>query len=153
MRTLYFDIDGTLLLGSFGDPKPALVDGAFERAVRRAGIERLVCVGNVVHIVRTLESSKRPIDGHATIFRTCQGVFQDERWFRSVTSLVLDPSERARHIELGGDWYWVDDLAERYCEHSQLTPLFEAHAGGRIFVPVPDGDGEDVLTWLGRLPG
>jgi hypothetical protein len=153
VRTLYFDIDGTLLLGSFGDPKPALADGAFERAVRRAGVERLVCVGNVVHIVRTLEAGPRPIDGHATVFRTCQGVFQDEAWFRRVTSLVLDPSERARHIETADDWYWVDDLAERYCAQSELTALFEEHAGGRIFVPVPDGDGADVLAWLERLPG
>lgn len=41
MKTLYFDIDGTILPLDAPGPKPALADGALERVVREAGFERL----------------------------------------------------------------------------------------------------------------
>lgn len=87
------------------------------------------------------------------VFRVCQGVFDDERWFRSVTGLVSDPTARARAIDEAGDWFWVDDLAAEYCATSARSDLFAAHAGGRILVPSPDGDGADVLAWLAGLRG
>lgn len=150
MRTLYFDIDGTLLLGSFGDPKPALAGGAFERAVRQAGVERLVCVGNVVHIVHALERL-RPTDGLGTVLRVCQGVFEDEAWFRAATTLCRDPARRAAEIDTGADWLWVDDLAATHCAEAGLADLYRVHVGGRILAPRPDDDGADVLAWLARL--
>lgn len=150
VRTLYFDIDGTLLRGSFGAPKARLAQGAFERAVRAADVERLVCVGNVVAIVRTLERGQR-VDGHGMVLRVCQGVFEDEAWFRRVTDLVADPAARAAAIDEARDWFWVDDLAERYCVTAGRADLFRAHAGTRILVPAPDGDGGDVLRWLAGL--
>lgn len=152
MRTLYFDIDGTLLLGSFGAPKPALAGGAFERLVRAAGFERLVCVGNVVAIVRTLERSA-PVDGLGMVLRVCQGVFEDEGWFRSVTTLIDDPAERARTAvgSSGRDWFWCDDLAEHYCEQAALGASYREHAGTRILAPTPDGDGRDLAEWLAGL--
>lgn len=152
MRTLYFDIDGTLLLGSFGAPKPALAAGAFERLVRAAGFERLVCVGNVVNIVRTLEKS-RPVDGLAMVLRVCQGVFEDEAWFRRVTTLVDDPAARARAVlgSSGLDWFWIDDLAAHYCEQADLAAAYREHVGTRILVPTPDGDGRDLAGWLAGL--
>jgi hypothetical protein len=152
MRTLYFDIDGTLLLGSFGAPKPALADGAFERLVRAAGFERLVCVGNVVQIVRTLEKSA-PVDGLGMVLRVCQGVFEDARWFRRVITLIDDPEERARTVvESGGaDWFWIDDLAEHYCAQAALGAAYLEHAGTRILAPTPEGDGRDLAEWLSAL--
>ena len=153
MRTLYFDIDGTLLLGSFGQPKPALAGGAFERAVRAAGVERLVCVGNVVEIVRQLERWGRgpPVDGLGVVLRVCQGVFEDEAWFRASTTLVADPARRALAIDPTTDWWWCDDLAAKYCDACGVPGLLQG-AGGRILVPVPDGDGTDVLGWLSAFP-
>lgn len=152
MRTLYFDIDGTLLLGSFGAPKPALAGGAFERLVRGAGFERLVCVGNVVQLVRTLERSQ-PVDGLGMVLRVCQGVFEDEAWFRSVTTLIDDPAARARTVlaDGGADWRWIDDLAAHYCKEAGLAHAYREHAGARIFVPTSDGDGQDVAGWLAGL--
>lgn len=152
MRTLYFDIDGTLLLGSFGAPKPALAGGAFERLVRGAGFERLVCVGNVVQIVRTLERSQ-PVDGLGVVLRVCQGVFEDEAWFRSVTTLIADPAARARTVLAAGgsDWFWLDDLAAEYSAQADLAAAYREHAGARILAPTPDGDGQDVAGWLAGL--
>jgi hypothetical protein len=152
MRTLYFDIDGTLLVGSFGAPKPALAGGVFEQLVRAAGFERLVCVGNVVAIVRTLEKSA-PVDGLGMVLRVCQGVFADERWFWRVTTLIDDPAARARTVvESGGpDWFWIDDLAAHYCEQAALGAAYREHAGTRILAPTPEGDGCDLAEWLTRL--
>ena len=65
-RVLYFDIDGTLLTES--EPKTALADGAFEQAVRAAGFDRLVCVGNVVTTIRFLLGREEPIDGLRMVF-------------------------------------------------------------------------------------
>lgn len=148
MRTLYFDIDGTLLSGSHGRPKPALQDGALERALRAAGFERLVCVGNVVHIVRALERASRHVDGLGQVFRVCQGTFEDERWFRSVTTLVHDPDQRARAIDPTLDWFWADDLAAWYCAQAERDAFFDEHRGGRILAPPPDSDGHELLAWV-----
>jgi len=52
LKVLHFDIDGTLLTES--EPKTALAGGAFERAVREAGFDRLACVGNIVTTIRFL---------------------------------------------------------------------------------------------------
>ena len=86
MRTLYYDIDGTLLDHSV--PKPLLADGAFERLVRAAQFERLVCVGNVGLIIQALERAGLPQDGLGTVWRSCRGCFEDEAWFRAATTLV-----------------------------------------------------------------
>jgi hypothetical protein len=80
-------------------------------------------------------------------------VFEDEAWFRSATELVRDPAARARAIDERRDWFWVDDLAERYCDEVGRADLLRAHLGTRIFVPAPEGDGGDVLAWLAGLRG
>jgi len=49
MKTLYFDINGTLAFHY--ECKSALVSGAFERTVRQTGFERLVCVSNIQNTV------------------------------------------------------------------------------------------------------
>ena len=61
LKILYFDIDGTLLCNS--QPKIALANGAFERSVRDAGFDQLVCVGNIVTAIHFLDSIKEPMNG------------------------------------------------------------------------------------------
>jgi hypothetical protein len=48
MKTLYFDIDGTVLNIGFGQPKSTLANGQLEAAVREAGFQRIICVGNII---------------------------------------------------------------------------------------------------------
>lgn len=151
-RVLYFDLDGTVIHSGFGSVKSALADGALERAIRSAGFGRLVCVANAVTIVHALEESGDEVDGLGMILQLTFGAFADEAWFRGVTTLVQEPRHRARHLDLSADWWWVDDLAQRYLTLEGMADRFDRHRGERIFAPDPEGDGQDVLDWLHGIP-
>ena len=146
MKTLYFDIDGSILRGS--RPKSALAGGEFERAVRNAGFEELVCVSNVVATIQFLESLGEAPDGRKIVFDVCRGTIQDEAWFRSVTSLVSDPRHRASHIDFASDWWYLDDMAEWFMDLDGFEELYKVHLGRRIFAPDETGDGSHALNWL-----
>ena len=148
MRVLYFDIDGTVLFSEREGVKPALADGQLQRAVSRAGIERLVCVGNFTKVVKILESAGIDYDGVGIVFSLCNGAFEDEKWFRDTTTLIDDPDKRVSQINQEEDWYYVDDLALHYCEVTGNEELYDANVGERLFVPEPMGDGRDILNWL-----
>jgi hypothetical protein len=146
-RTLYFDLDGTIVHGDFGHVKPKLADGALEKAIRRSGFDRLVCVANMCTIVSTLIESGRDVDGLEMIFKLSQGAFRDESWFRASTRLIPDGSRRARYIDFGGDWWWVDDRALFFLDREGLAS-HAAEKGRRLMIPQPDGDGADMIAWL-----
>lgn len=145
---MYFDIDGSLLVGDTGKPKSALVGGALERAFHLCGIEHLVCVGNFVDAGRSAKEIDPRYDIHGAILNICGGVFRDEEWFRANTSLVSDSYYRAAEVDLNSDWYYLDDLAHYYFKVAYREEIFEENVGGRIFVPDAEGNGEDVLEWL-----
>lgn len=151
MKTLFFDLDGTVVLLEEGTVKPKLAGGAFERAVRRAGFERLVCVGNAVALIAHLEEMNVEADGHQMVFDLCLGAFEDRPWFTSACSWIADPNNRASAFPESEDWWYVDDLAERYLERAGKRALLDRHRGGRILVPDAGGDGQDVLDWLERI--
>ena len=135
-----------------GIAKARLANGMLEAAIRRAGFEELVCVGNFVGVIRTVWSVDPGYDGPGAIFALCTGVFVDENWFRSCVRLVSDPTSRAGEIDLSSDWWILDDEAERHFTAAGREEIFRANVGRRVFVPEPDGDGADVLRWLGGLP-
>jgi hypothetical protein len=151
MRTLYFDIDGTLILEEKNEPKSKLADGHFEVAVRRASFDRLICVGNFSRVVHLVKEIRSEYDAVGALLGICRGVFSDERWFRSVTSFVADPAKRFEHVDLTCDWWYVDDLAAEYVREASKEELFMTELGRRIFMPSPTGDGQDVLNWLGKI--
>lgn len=148
-KTLYFDIDGTIVADNRA--KPALAEGAFERAVRRARFERLVCVSNVLGIADLLAEMGELPDKFQFVLDLCRGVFRDERWFRQVTTFVPDPMHRARYIDFSGNWWYVDDLAADFLTKEGKADVFEAQRGERILAPRDDSDGSDVLDWLSRI--
>jgi len=152
MRTLYFDIDGTLLILNTGEPKPALEGGTLEQVIRATGVDELVCVGNFAGIVRTVWTVKPEYDGLGAIFRLCRGVFRDEAWFRAHTRLVVEPKLRAAEVELKDDWWYMDDQAEKYFEDADRAEIFRMHRGRRILEPAPEGNGDDVLNWMVSIP-
>lgn len=151
MRCLYFDIDGTLLIEEKGITKPHLADGAFEYAVRDAGFEKIVCVGNFVAALHAVADVTPEHDGIGAIFNLCGSTFTDEAWFREACSLVKDPMDRAREIDLDGDWWYVDDMAEYYLWKAGRESVFKNHVRGRILVPEAAGDGAEIIGWLQGL--
>jgi hypothetical protein len=151
VRKLYFDIDGTVLALNSGLPKLALAEGRLEAAIRHVRADELICVGNFAGVVRTVWTVQPEYDGFAAIFALCRGVFVDERWFRGLTQLVTDPRLRAGEVDLGADWWYMDDEAEKYFSEAGRAGIFREHLGGRILAPSPTGNGEDVLRWLDSL--
>jgi hypothetical protein len=153
VRTLHFDIDGTVLVLNTGRAKSALAQGALERAVRAARFDQLACVGNFAGVVRAMAGVRPDYDGLGVLFALCADCFHDEAWFRATTRFVADPRLRAAEVDLAEDWRYVDDQAARYFEQAGRAEVFRTHVGDRIFVPDPLGDGTDILAWLGRIAG
>ena len=147
-RKLYFDIDGTILFLSTPCAKPALAGGMFGRAVRAAGFDELVCIGNFSGVALAAKARIADYDSLGATYDVCYGVFDDEPWFRAHTRLIRDPARRAAEIDLSDDWWYIDDLAEMYFAHAGRADVYREHLGGRILVPTPEGDGEDVLAWI-----
>jgi hypothetical protein len=146
MKTLYFDINGTLTFEY--TCKPALAHGAFEREVRSAGFERLVCVSSFQKNIEFLEQMGEKPDALAIIFDACFGAFADLARFRKVTTITADANHRGRSIDLSGDWWYIDDQAERYLADDNLDHIFESELNRRVFMPRSNSDGSDVLHWL-----
>ena len=147
MKILYFDISGTLV-DERGRAKPALADGAFERAVRAAGVERLVCVSSLLTIVEARRMAGQDIDVHEFILGQCDGVFDDPAWFRSAVEMGAVPRRRVEAIDESLDWYYVDDYAREYLEHAGRYDLSRDEIGRRVLVTPGDSDGRDVLEWV-----
>ena len=148
MRTLYFDLDGTILIGDTGMAKPALADGKLELAVQQAGINRLICVGSIVDIVAVAEEVDATYCKMDALFKLCGGVFADKAWFSENVLLARSSEMRAREVNLKDDWWYVDDMAQYYFRVADREDIFLSNYGGRIMVPSPCGDGQDVVTWM-----
>lgn len=147
-RTLYFDIDGTLVHQTFGRAKGALAGGRFEALARRAGFDRLVCVSDAVSISGMLFESgqvQRPQDALAAFF---SGTIRDDgRWLDGV-ELVEDPIRRCAFIDDAEDWYYVDDHAEAYLDRDRPDLLATAVRAGRVLPCDGSSDGREVARWL-----
>jgi len=151
MRTLYFDIDGTVVRMYTPGAKPALANGALGRAVREAGIEKLVCIGNYCEVAHMVQPFVENFDLLGSVLEVCSGVFDDDDWFRARTRLITRPDLRAAEVDLTEDWWYMDDLAEKYFADAGRAEVYRAHAGSRILVPLAEGDGEDVLAWIRKI--
>jgi hypothetical protein len=151
MRKLYFDIDGTILDVQTAAAKPALIDGKFVQAIREAGIRELVCVGNYAGVAVEVQALDENYDALGAILELCNGVFTDEAWFRANTRLISDPESRAAEVDLDADWWYVDDLAEKYFVEAGRAAVYRQQVGRRILAPTPEGDGMDVLDWLATI--
>jgi hypothetical protein len=148
MKTLYFDIDGTILVEDKNAVKSELGQGLFEAAVKKARFEKLVCVGNFGAIAHAVKELGVEYDELGVLFGLCRGAFLNEAWFRSVAVSIDDPQFRADSIDFGGNWWYVDDLAYHYLKNSGKADIFFEFLGNRICAPDPIGNGRDVLDWL-----
>ena len=162
-RVLYFDIDGVIL--SYDDtPKRAIVGGHLEASLKRLGFTHLVCASGWAQLVRMARPYGTADDHKWRIWYRTAGdrpngdawdldagehpVFPDKEWFFTKLELVMDPDHRCQEIDLGTDWYYVDDLADRYFTDSHGQAAFTKELGHRICMPDRYSDGADVLKWL-----
>ncbi len=152
MRVLYFDLDGTVLVRDTSEPKAALANGRLEDAIRQAGFDRLVCVGNFVEVIHVVREARPDFDGLGAIFGICHGTLRDEKWFRGMTVLAVDPKNRGVEIDLDEDWWYVDDLAWEYLLLARRQSLLGGATAERILKARPMADGSDVIAWLGAIP-
>lgn len=148
MKTLYFDIDGTILVDDKNAVKSDLDNGMFEAAIKKARFEKLVCVGNFGAIAKAVKDLGVEYDELGVLFGLCRGAFLSETWLRSVTTLISHPQDRADAIDFDGNWWYVDDLAFHYLDRGGKADLFGEFFGSRICSPDPKGSGRDVLEWL-----
>lgn len=147
-RVLYFDIDGTLVDQARGVAKRALAGGRFERLVRAARFDRLVCVDTVPLTSGRGRWPRRGSDPWRGVFRRCRGTIADYAWLRLHARLVGDPASRGTYIDLDEDWYYVDDHAHAYAARAGIDA---PQQGRRILQCEPAGAGLDVHSWLDSL--
>lgn len=107
MRSLYFEIDGTLLVQGTREPKSALAAGRLDSAVRRANCDELVCVSNFVAVVHTVQEMKPRHDGLGRSSPFARVSFGTGGGFeRSPDSRAIPRIEhlRSRRRLTGGTW-------------------------------------------------
>jgi hypothetical protein len=148
MKTLYFDLSGCVLVKGYKNVKPYLANGAFEKAIREVGFEKLICYGRFAEMAHMVSEVSDEYDPLGMLYRMCQGAFNDEPWFRAVTTVIADSKNSTSTIDLAGDWWVLDSLVEEFFLGPDQEGLLETHRGGRIFIPGPLGDGRDVIEWL-----
>ncbi|MGE0193381.1 MAG: hypothetical protein AB7T63_15225 [Planctomycetota bacterium] len=150
-RVLYFDIDGTLVHETFGAAKRALAHGRFERLVRSAGFDRLVCVSDAVSIGRLVAAQRPGEDLMDTVLHLCGGTLRDGEWFRTHVRPVFDPIHRGRYIDTRCDWYFVDDWATAHLEQAYPSTWIDYLRQGRVLQCNAVGSGDDIVAWLRRI--
>jgi hypothetical protein len=113
LRILYFDIDGVLV--DYDDRlKPALDNGALERELKAAHIDRLICVSGWADMSQEPVLDITPVDRPGWVYRKFSSLIPDRRWCLERLELGSDTDHRARLIDLETDWYYVDDWADKF---------------------------------------
>ena len=147
MKCLYFDIDGTILEEDTRKVKRELGNGEFERLVRCCKFDRVVCASNTIIAIELAVEIGQTVDGREILHEYCDGALS-LTWLRNDVELMDDPDRRVLSIDLDGDWWYVDDLAEYYFTREGIRGTYQEHINGRVCVPTKNGDGRDVREWL-----
>lgn len=148
MKILYFDIDGVLLCYD-DNQRPVLANGILESRIKQLNFDKLVCVSGWSDIVNSGMKSER--QQKQAIHKLLNQIFLDEDWFLNHLELVYDTDTRCQHIDLTGDWYYMDDWADKFFTEYFNKKLYEQALGQRILLVNPHGDGSDILTWLDAI--
>jgi hypothetical protein len=150
-KLLYFDIDGTILDSSTKAVKRNLQNGQLELKIREAHFDKIYCVGNVNEIFKGLEEMGQQVDSVEIIYTLCFDAFTDFDWFMKNVCCAKQSDQRIKEIQFNEDWWYMDVLAERYLDTDESIGVLKQHLGARIFIPKPEGDGEDIINWFGTI--
>lgn len=150
MRTLYFDIDGVLL--DYDEvQRPPFQGGALQRRIEQLGFDRLFCVSSWVDIFDSGIDDKPTERLKHDIQKLLSDIFPDRGWFLERLVLGHQNDFRCRHINLEGDWFYIDDWADKFFAEQFGEELFQEHLGERVLQVNPHGDGSDILRWLDEI--
>lgn len=144
-RVLYFDIDGTLVRPALGSAKRALARGRFERAVRDAGFDLLVCVSSACDEEAGARRMRDACERWRRAFHLCRGTFEDLAWFRRRVRALGTPRLAVPRGERAAEDY---HLYARGVPPAGRPDLAAARREGRLLECDPRGEGADVLAWL-----
>ena len=147
-KVLYFDIDGVLL--DYDDqPKPSLLNGQLEKALKRSGFNYLACVSGWVDIFSDPVMKLNSLDKRKeALYKLLEPLFPDKAWFLEKIILISDTDHRCSYIDLNIDWYYVDDWAVEFMSKAHGAEVFEREKGRRVLLCDHRGDGTDVLEWI-----
>jgi len=155
MKTLYFDIDGTI--NDYHDvTKRRLSDGTLQKLLIRKGFERLVCVSGWTTMIR--DASRNPYlrptmeQQVETLRQVIVEAFPDKEDFHARCKLEFENDQRGRHINLAEDFYYLDDWAKEFFEKHHGPGSYAAYESTRILMCDPYSDGEDIIEFLERIP-
>ena len=113
-KTLYFAIDGTILARSTKAVKKYLQKGVLELKIRETHFERIICVGDVHNIFNGLEEMGQHVEKAEIVYTLCFDAFTDFDWFVNTVHCSKNPDQETNQIDFSGDWWYMDDLAEKY---------------------------------------
>ena len=135
MKTLYFDIDGTI--NDYHDvTKRRLSDGTLQKLLIRKGFERLVCVSGWTTMIR--DASRNPYfrptmeQQIETLRQVIVEAFPDKEDFHARCKLEFENDQRGRHINLAEDFYYLDDWAKEFFEKHHGPGSYAAYESTRI---------------------
>ena len=147
-KFLYFAIDGTILDGSTKAVKKNLQNGVLELKIREANFENTFCVGNVNNIFKGLEQMGQHVENAEIVFTLCFNAFTNFDWFINTVCCSKNPDQEINQIDFTADWWYMDDLAERYLKKIGKNDILKEEKGKRILIPDPVGNGQDIITWF-----
>ncbi len=153
-KVLYFDIDGTFL--DYDDiPKPAFLGGRLEKALEACHFDYYACVSGWSDMVAQRHGyGEKPSQQvqKERIWHLLQDIFLNKQAFLEKLILIYNTDRRGEYINLESNWYYVDDWADTFYTNThgiaEYEIMIERH---KIHLAQHDGNGGDILNWLGRI--
>jgi hypothetical protein len=147
-KFFYFGIDGTILDKSTKAVKKNLQNGQFELKIRNFNFDKIICVGMINKIFNGLKEIGQQVDNVEIVYTLCFDAFTDFDWFVNMVCCTNNEAKPIRQIDFSGDWWYLDNAAEKHFKSVGKSDILKKHKGNRILIPNPIGDGQDIISWF-----
>jgi hypothetical protein len=147
-RFLYFGIDGTILDKSTKAVKKNLQNGQLELKIKNANFDKIICIGIIDKIFNGLRQMGQHVDSVEIIYTLCFDAFTDFDWFINMVVYTKNNDQRIKQIDFAGDWWYMDNSAEKHFRSVGKNEIYKQQNGNRILIPNPVGDGQDIISWF-----
>ena len=150
-KTLYFDIDGTILDASTKAVKKNLQNGQLELKIKERNFDDIFCLGNVNEIFKGLDDMGQHVESVEILYTLCFDAFTDFDWFTKSINCLKTPGKQFRQIEFIGNWWYMDDQAVNFLRKCGKSEILKQESAKRILIPNPDSDGNEIISWLENI--